>query len=210
MTPALTAGRDRGHAVRTRATSRPPIRVLASLAAALVLGAMAIAACGPSVPSIPTLQPVTPAATPAGSGAVSARPTPWPGNSVLGMEALGAADGQIGAAVTDLNRSVADEDLSLMREAADGLAKLDELLPNMERIRLNPAMVPFADKYEPAITSIDEAATRLRDAIDAGDAAAIATATSDLYDALATYTALQAELADWVRQIPDQKRLLVN
>ena len=62
----------------------------------------------------------------------------------------------------------------------------------MERIRLNAAMVPFADKYEAAITSIDDAATRLRDAIDAGDAAAIATATEDLFAGLATYAAAPA------------------
>ena len=98
-----------------------------------------------------------------------------------------------------------------MREAADGLSHLgDDLLPNMEKLRLNPAMVPFADKYEAAITSIDDTATRLRDAIDAGDAAAIGTATEDLFAGLAAYTALKPELADWIRQLPEQKRMLLN
>ena len=98
-----------------------------------------------------------------------------------------------------------------MREAADGLSHLgDDLLPNMVKLRLNPAMVPFADKYEAAITSIDDAATRLRDAIDAGDAAAIGTATEDLFAGLAAYTALKPELADWIRQMPEQKRMLLN
>lgn len=207
MIPAGAAGRDRGRRVRTLANPRPAIGVLASLVAALLV---AVAACGPSVPTgtAGTSSPVP--ASPGGSGTGGARPTPWPGNSVLGMEALGIADGQIGAAVTDLNLGVADEDLGRMRTAADGLARLDDLLPNMEKIRLNPAMVPFADRYEAAITSTDDAATRLRDAIDAGDAAAIATATEDLYEGLALYTALQPELADWIRQMPEQKRMLTN
>jgi hypothetical protein len=206
MTRAGVTGRDRGRGARIHAMLRPAIAPIACVVLALV----GVSACGPSVPSIPTLPTVAPA-SPGGSGAAGARPTPWPGNSVLGMEALGIADGQIGAAVTDLNRGVADEDLSLMREAADGLAGLgDALLPNMERIRLNPAMVPFADKYEAAITSIDDAATRLRDAIDAADATAIATATEDLFTALAAYTEVQPELADWIRQMPEQKRLLLN
>ena len=204
MTPAGAAGRDRGRVVRTPANPRPAIGVLASLVVAFLV---VVAACGPSVPTIPTLSPSSPDAS---GGVGGARPTPWPGNSVLGMEALGAADGQIGAAVTDLNRGIADEDLGLMREAAEGLAKLDVLLPNMEKIRLNPAMVPFAEKYEAAITSIDDAATRLRDAIDAGDAAAIGTATEDVFAGLAAYTALKPELAAWIRQMPEQKRLLLN
>ncbi len=64
----------------------------------------------------PTGSPGAPA-SPGSSPVAGARPTPWPGNAVLGMEALGLADEQIGLAITDLNRGVTDENLSLMREA---------------------------------------------------------------------------------------------
>jgi hypothetical protein len=139
-----------------------------------------------------------------------ALPTAWPGNSVLGIEALGVADGQISAATADLSRGIANEDLALMRKAADGLAGTDVLLPNMAKIRLNPAMTSFADRYEAAITAISASGKKLRDAIDAGDAAAIPAATQDLLDGLKLYTAVTPELAAWVEQMPEQKRMLTQ
>jgi hypothetical protein len=212
MTRARTTDRASGRGVQTLATLRPALMVTACVALLVAL----VVACGPSGPTATPGSSSPAPASPTGSGAPSAdgsgaaRPTPWPGNSVLGIEALGVADGQITAATNDLSRGIAEEDLALIRQAADGLAGLDVLLPNMERIRLNEAMRPFADQYEAAITATDDAATRLRDAIDAGDAAAITTSTQDLLDGLAAYTAVQGELAMWVAQIPDQKRLLVN
>ena len=211
MIPAGAAGRVRGDGARSHATLGPASAVLACL---VLVGAL-IAACGPSGPTgsagVGSPSPVAPSSPGTSGSTGGARATPWPGNSVLAIEALGVADGQIGAAVTDLNLGIDEEDLVRMREAADGLSHLgDDLLPNMVKLRLNPAMVPFADKYEAAITSIDDAATRLRDAIDAGDAAAIGTATEDLFAGLAAYTALKPELADWIRQMPEQKRMLLN
>ena len=211
MIPAGATSRARGRGARSHATLGPALAVLVCLALVGVL----IAACGPSGPTgtagVSSPSAVTPGSPGASGSNGGARPTPWPGNSVLGIEALGVADGQIGAAVTDLNLGAAEEDLVRMREAADGLSHLgDDLLPNMEKLRLNPAMVPFADRYEAAITSIDDAATRLRDAIDAGDAAAIGTATEDVFAGLAAYTVLKPELADWIRQMPEQKRMLLN
>ena len=203
MTRARTPGRGSGRGVQTLATLRHAL----GLSACVALLATLVAACGPSGPTA-TPSSSSPPASPVGSGV--ALPTPWPGNSVLGIEALALADGQIGAATTDLSRGIADEDLVLIRKAADGLARVDELLPNMEKIRTNPAMAAFADDYEAAITAIDAAATRLRDAIDAADAPAIATATQDLLDGLAMYAALQGELAAWVEQMPEQKRMLLR
>jgi hypothetical protein len=200
---ARTADRRGGRGVQTTASRHSAIARLACVALFFVI----VVACGPSGP---TTAPGSSSPPPSPSGSGAALPTPWPGNAVLGIEALGIADGQIGAATTDLSRAIADEDLSLMREAADGLAGLDVLLPNMDKIRLNPAMVPFADKYEAAILAMDDAATRLRDAIDAGDAPAIATATQDLLRGLAMYTELQRELAAWIQQMPEQKRMLLS
>jgi hypothetical protein len=208
VTPARTVGRDRGRRVPNPAL--PGLATLAPLCLALVA---LLAACGPSVPSAPPTASTSPAASaPSGSGSPdgsnAAKPTPWPGNTVLGIEALGIADSQINAATGDLTKGVATEDLALMRHAADGLAGLDVLLPNMTKIRLNPAMVSFADRYEAAIKQIDDAATRLRTAIDGGDAPGITSATEDVLNGLKAYTAVQPELAAWIEQMPEQKRLL--
>ena len=215
MTSARTTGRGSGQAVLTPASPRSaratrvsrPGRARVGGLVVLALLAVALAvACGPATPTSPA------ASSPAASGgAGGARPTPWPGNAVLGMEALGLADNQIGAAMTDLGKGVSDENLTLMRQAADGLSGVDDaLLPNMDKIRLEPGMRSFADRYEAAIKKIGDSATRLRDAIDAGDGATITTATQDLLAGVADYTALKPELADWLEQMPEQKRMLTQ
>jgi hypothetical protein len=180
-------------------------RAEAGVLLAVALAAALVAACG-SAP--PTGSPgASPAATASGEAA-GPRTTPWPGNAVLGMEALGVSDGQIGAAMYDLSKGVAEEDLALMRRAAAGLSGLDEaVLPNMAKIRLEPGMVSFADRYEAAIKKVDDAATQLRDAIDAGDAAAISTATEAVVAGMADYTALKPELSAWLVQIPEHKKM---
>lgn len=136
--------------------------------------------------------------------------TAWPGNAVLGIEALGTADGQILAAINDFNRGIATEDLTLMRRAADGLAGLDVLLPNMAKINIYEPMRPFAARYEAAITGMVAAAKAVRSAIDAGDAAAITTSSKALIASLGAYTDVQPELASWVDQSIKQRRLLVK
>jgi hypothetical protein len=97
-----------------------------------------------------------------------------------------------------------------MRKAADGLAGTDVLLPNVPKLRQTPAMRPFADKYETAIKAISAGGKALRDAIDKGDSKAIATSTEDLLNGLKLYTALQGDLAAWVEQMPEQKRMLTR
>jgi len=210
VTPARTAGRLGGSRVPTPAAHGLATRAAACLAIVLVVGAF-LAACGPSNVVVPTLPPASLGGSPGASGGAGVpKPTPWPGDAVLGMEALGIADGQIGSATSDLSKGIADEDLVLMRKAADGLAGVDVLLPNMVKIRLEPAMRPFADKYEAAIKAISAGGKSLRDAIDRGDAKAIATSTQSLLNGLAMYTAIQGELADWIEQMPEQKRMLTQ
>jgi hypothetical protein len=202
MSPRRIAGRPNGR--RIAWTAAP------SLAAALVA-----AACGTALPSSPPPDgsPAAsgpPAASGSGDAAATPRPTGWPGNAVLGIEALGAADGPITAALNDLGRGIADEDLALMRRAADGLAGLGVLLPNLERIRIFEPMVPFADRYEAAIEAIVAAAEALRSAIDAGDAARITSSTQQLVESLELYTGVQPELAQWVNESIEQRRLLLR
>jgi hypothetical protein len=197
--------------------SGPRLPLLPALATAW-LAAFAVVACG--ITPGPTASPTggvasggpsgSSGASPDGSGAVGPRGTPWPGNAVLGIEALGAADGQILAAINDFNTAVATEDLTLMRRAADGLVGLDVLLPNLDKITIFEPMRSFADRYGAAIRAIAAAATALRTAIDAGDAAGISRSGQDLVAGFQLYTGVQAELASWVEQSIEQRRLLLR
>lgn len=143
-------------------------------------------------------------------GAATARPTSWPGNAVLAIEALGVADGEVREAMGDFSRGVETEDLPLMRQAATGLADIGVLLRNVERIEVYEPMRPLAAQYRAAISEIASAARDVRSAIDAGDAEAIGTSSSRLAGGLALYAELQPELASWVEQSIDQQRLLVR
>ncbi|HET9519540.1 MAG TPA: hypothetical protein VFO73_00675 [Candidatus Limnocylindrales bacterium] len=187
--------------------------LLPALATAL-LAALIAAACGTTQGPTPeptgSVAPSGPSGSPGASGEVGPRGTPWPGNAVLGIEALGAADGQILAAINDFNTAVATEDLPLMRRAADGLAGLDVLLPNLDKITIYEPMRPFADRYGAAIRAIAEPAKALRTAIDGGDAAGITRSGQDLVAGFQLYTGVQPELAAWVEQSIEQRRLLVR
>jgi hypothetical protein len=183
-------------------------------AATALLAALIVVACGTTQAPTPaptgSVAPSGPTGSPGASGAVGPRGTPWPGNAVLGIEALGAADGQILAAINDFNTAIATEDLPLMRRAADGLAGLDVLLPNLDKITIYEPMRPFADQYGAAIRAISAAATALRTAIDAGDAAGITRSGQDLVAGFQLYTGVQSELASWVEQSIEQRRLLLR
>jgi hypothetical protein len=184
-----------------------------------ILAFLVVIGCGPAVGPAPaaTQIAVVPssspgASSPAGSGNVppTPQPTAWPGNAVLGIDALGVADGQILAAINDFNHGIATEDLALMRKAADGLAGLDVLLPNLDKINTFEPMRSFADRYGAAIRAISSAAKDVRAAIDAGNGASITTSSQALVAALTLYTAVQPDLAAWVEQATTQQRLLTR
>jgi hypothetical protein len=208
VTDARTAGHG-GPNVPTLAHFSPSAPRAAAAAVAIGLLVAIIAACGTSGPVVPTLVPVSPfvSSSPLASISTGALPTPWIGSAVFGIEALALADNQIGQATTDLGRAVANEDLAQMRGAADGLAGVDVLLPNMAKLRQEPAMRSFADRYEAAIKAISTSARALRDAIDKGDGKAITSSTQALLAGLDQYSALKGELGDWVQQMPEQKRM---
>jgi hypothetical protein len=202
MTSLRIAGRRRGRPILPSAA---PLLAIALLAAAC-------GGTGPSaVPASPALASPAGSAGPSGSGGSAApRPTSWPGNAVIGIEALGVADPEITAAISDLGRGIQTEDLALIRKAADGLSKLDVLLPNLDKISIYEPMVPFAERYGDAVRAISPAATDVRSAIDAGDAAAITSSTQALVAALGLYTDVQPELAQWVHDSIEQRRLLLR
>jgi hypothetical protein len=175
--------------------------------ALLVLGV--VIACGNPTPPSPSA-PASAAPSGSAEAVATPRPTPWPGNAVLGIEAMGVADGQILEAINDFNKGVATEDLALMREAANGLAGIDVLLPNVDKISIFEPMKPFAQAYGAAITAIAAAARAERTAIDARDGAAITSSSQALVSALTLYTGVQSELASWVEQATEQRRMLAR
>ena len=191
---------------RTETGSR--LSAASLLTAVVVAIGVGVAACGPATPTTAPSSDAT--ASSESSRAPAALPTGWGGNTVFGIEAMGAADGQILAAINDLNKGIQDEDLGLIREAADGLSKLDVMLVNVDKIKDYPPMQSFATRYGDAIRAIVAAATALRTAIDAGDAGGITTNSQQLVSALGLYTGVQSELASWVEQSIAQRRLLLR
>jgi hypothetical protein len=146
-----------------------------------------------------------------GSGpAPTPRPTSWPGNALLGIEALGVSDGEIRKGIVDLGRGIEEEDLALMRRAADGLAGVEVLLPNVDRIAVFPPMQGLAEGLREVLPRIADASTRLRSSIDERDGEAISDSTIELTDALSDYARLQPELAMWVEQSIDLQRMLLR
>jgi hypothetical protein len=152
----------------------------------------------------------SPGGSPGTAAGESPQPTAWPGNAVLGINALGVADGQIRQAIDDFNKGIATQDLALMRRAADGLAGVDVLTKNLDMINIFEPMKPFAEQYGAAVKAISSAAARVRDAIDARDAAAITTSSEELIRSLSLYTDVQPELSAWVVQSETQQRLLTK
>lgn len=97
-----------------------------------------------------------------------------------------------------------------MRRAADGLAGLVVVLPNVERIRAYEPMRSFAERYGAAVSQIVAAAESVRAAIDARDATAITTSSRSLLDSFSAYAEVQPELARWVDASIAQRRLLLR
>jgi hypothetical protein len=169
----------------------------------VVLGLLA-AACGTTSSPSPSM-PESP-----DSGTPAPRATPWTGNAVLGIEAMGLADREIRTGMDDFNAGVQASDPARMLGAAKGLAGVDVLLANVERIEPFGPMREFAAAYREAITLMSSAAKELRTALEAGDGAAVTAASRKLIDSFTKYVALQGPLADYVVQIPEQKRILVR
>ncbi len=189
-------------------------RVVAPYALAVCL--LVVAGCGANAggaaTSAPSLSPAPTAGAPA-SGEPRPEPTRWPGTTVQAVVALGAADGELWKAGTDLGLAAEPEDLVLMRGAADGLVTfITELTPNIERLAAYPYTEPLAERYRAAFPIILDGATTLRDAIDAGDAAGIAAGSERLAEGLRAYGEVRALLREeaYVDQAIAQKRLLLR
>ena len=203
----MTVRRVAAPSPRTVALHGPPRLALLLAVAAFT------AACGASVPSGRTSSSDRASAEPAAIG--SAQPGPsqprWPGTTVLAVIALGAADGEIQKAGTDLQRAADAQDLEAMWGAADGLAKLvDALTPNLERLDLHEGTKPVADRYRAAFPDIGGGAKQLRDAITSGDPNGVVAGSQRIAKGLQAYAPIRREIAVLVEQAIAQQRLLVR
>ena len=183
-----------------------PVRPGAAAAGLLAIG-VALAGCGGGQPN----QSALPGGggSPGVSGGPAPSPTNWPGQVALAIIALGSADNEIGKASADLQRSIAEEDLGLMREAADGLTGLTILYERVDQIDDFELTKPIAAEYREVLPALIDASTKLRDAIDARDAAGIEEANVELARALARYVAIRPELSTLVAEaLEHQRRLL--
>jgi hypothetical protein len=171
----------------------------------LLILALAVGACGTMGPSGSLLASPSPP-----SGNPGPQPTPWTGNAVLGIEAMGLADAEIRKGINDFNAGVQGSDPALMLEAAKGLSGVDVLLENADKVEPFAPMSAFAAAYREAITLMSSAAKELRAAIEAGDGPATTAASRRLVESFTKYAEIQSQLADWVVQVPDQKRMLTR
>ena len=172
-------------------------------AAGLLAIAVVLVACGGAGPPGGT-------GSPSASSQAAPGPTRWPGQVARAVIAFGSADNEIGKASSDLQRSIIEEDLALMRRAADGLAGLTVLLERVDQIEAFELTRPLAARYREVLPALIEASTELRDAIDAADAAGIEQANLKLARALARYVTLRPDLSTLVAQALEQQRLLLN
>jgi hypothetical protein len=184
-------------------------RTLAAAAVLLAMGTLLLG-CGGTGPSAQV-----PSASPSGasasqSGAPGPAPSRWPGSAVRATLAVGVADNEVGEATADLQRSLEEEDLALMRQAAAGLAGLGVIEDRLSQMEQFETTRPLALRYREALTPLVATATELRDAIDAADGARVQQANLDLAAALADYVALRPEISELVSQALFQQRLLLR
>ena len=201
----------------TRRTA--PDRGAPLVAIALLVGLL-IAACGAvsnSEPPPASASAVVPSEAAHGSPdatdgtAVGPEPTSWPGGVVEAVVILGKADAEIKAAGGDLGAAAATEDLEAMWGAADGLAKLIERLQGqVDRIRDYPVTEAAVVAYDAAFPDMLAGATGVRDAITAGDAAALTNAVAQLAKGTAAYEAARREIGPLVEPALLMQRVLVK
>jgi hypothetical protein len=123
---------------------------------------------------------------------------------------MGLADGEIRQGMSDFNAGVQGNDPALMLRAARGLATVDVMLANADRIEAYPPMRDLAGRYRTAITAMSTAAKALQTALETGDGPAVTSSSRDLVASFTLYAGVQAELANFVAQMPEQKRLLLQ
>ena len=186
----------------------------APAAAVGLLVTLLVAACGvtTATPAPSPVVPASPGASPSvDGGAHWPSPAGWPGGVVEALVNQGHADGHNQLAGGDHRVAAANEDIEAMRGAADGLAiLLERLIPQIDRIRDYPETAPAAAAYDAAFPVMLEGATQLRDAIDGGDATAMAAGSQRLAEGLEQYAEARRLIGPLVDQALLMQRLLIK
>ncbi len=188
----------------------------APLAGILVLVMLLVGACGAATgsPSSDAMLPsgdASPSQAASSGDAEAPQPTSWPGGVVEAIVILGKADLEIKAAGGDLGAAAAAEDLEAMWGAADGLATLIERLQRqVDRIRDYPVTAAAAAAYDAAFPNMLAGATKIRDAIRAGDAAGLTAGSQQLAQGTAAYEDARREIGPLVEPALLMQRVLVK
>lgn len=144
----------------------------------LILGM--VLGCG-GTPAAPS-----PAATAGGSPSATA--STWPSGVAQAVLNLAAADNEIRKAGVDFVTAADEQDLVLMRGAAAGLIGVVEPnIVNAELLETFELTRPAGAKAREAMIGLRDAATMIRDGIDAGDADGIEEGSRRLVAALQVY-----------------------
>ncbi|HEX5825701.1 MAG TPA: hypothetical protein VFY18_14680, partial [Candidatus Limnocylindrales bacterium] len=161
-----------------------PILLAVTVAAAVAVAGL-LGGCGHPLSSGPPGAASSPGTPGSAAPGTTPQPTAWPGNAVIGIVGLGAGDTEIAKAVADFSEAVAAEDLVRMRGAAGGLQNLvNGLSKEVDRISIYPPMAGLVDQYRTAFAPMLDGARKLQDAIDAGDAKGIVSATERITEGM--------------------------
>jgi hypothetical protein len=183
------------------------VRALGACALAIIVFGVALGACGSS-PS-----PTSSAASSDEAAAPSDSPvgTFWPEEVPPAIVALGAGDNEIRKAGVDMGAAVAQEDLHGMAGAAGGLANLTTgLIPDAQAVARYGPFSDLGSRAVTALTHLHDGAVALSDAIRAGNADKILSASTAIGQALEEYGAVRPGLSDLVPEALRQQRALLK
>src|SRR5437870_8537162 len=176
----MVAGRRRMNRRSPAGAARRAIRALRACALWIIVLGMALGACGsgPSPSSAASSAEATgPSDSPVG--------TFWPEEVPPAIVALGAGDNEIRKAGVDMGAAVAQEDLRGMAGAAGGLANLTAgLLPDAQAVARYGPFSDLGNRAVTALTHLHDGAVALSDAIRAGNADKILSASTAIGQAL--------------------------
>src|SRR5438552_1518606 len=200
----MVAGRRRMNRRSPAGAASRAIRALGACSLWIIVLGMALGACG-SGPS-----PSSAASSDEGAGpSESPVGTFWPEEVPPAIVALGAGDNEIRKAGVDMGAAVAQEDLHGMAGAAGGLANLTAgLLPDAQAVARYGPFSDLGNRAVTALTHLHDGAVALSDAIRAGNAAKILSASTAIGQALEEYGAVRPGLSDLVPEALRQQRAL--
>jgi len=202
----MVVGRRRQNRRSPAGAASRAIRALGACALAIIVFGVAFGACGSSpspTSSAASSDEAGPSDSPVG--------TFWPEEVPPAIVALGAGDNEIRKAGVDMGAAVAQEDLQRMAGAAGGLANLTAgLIPDAKAVASYGPFTDLGNRAVTALTHLHDGAVALSDAIRAGDADKILSASTAIGQALEEYGAVRPGLSDLVPEALRQQRALLK